>query len=469
LSENWTVQKDIDRLNEIKPLLATFRQAQQKVEDITQSDYALAKEILGTQAAPTASKIKAILNELIESQTASMEKDEAATEKMNSRAISTSWILLMVGVVVGITVPLFLIRSIAKSLNTITESVKQVAEGNLTQRVALGTQDELAQLGDWFNQSIDSLHGIISQTAQTAEQVASAATQVSSTSEEIAAGSEQTATQANTVAAATEEMSTTVTQIAQNCVEAAREAGAATQATNQGRQVVQQTINGMNQITARVQESAKTIQGLNQNAEKIGEVVNVINDIADQTNLLALNAAIEAARAGEQGRGFAVVADEVRKLAESTAQSTKEIAAMVKAIQTETQNAVTSMTRGVEGVQSGTHLATQAGAALDTITQQIAKVTDMIRQVATAAEQQTSTTAEITSNIQQIASVTRQSTTGAQQSAQAANTLAELSTHLQQLIGQFKLHENGKASSHGLVNPKAAWTAIPSTALRLNG
>ena len=205
------------------------------------------------------------------------------------------------------------------------------------------------------------------------------------------------------------------------------------------------------------------IQELNIRTEKIGDVIGVIDDIADQTDLLALNAAIEAARAGEQGRGFAVVAGEVKKLAESSAQSTQEIVSIIQTIQAETQNAVTSMERGVKEVEAGTQLASQTGEALEAMAQQIVTVTDMIRQVSTAAEEQTATTGRIASNIQQIASVTQQSADGAQNSAQSSIQLAELSTQLQQLVGQFKISENGRMADHAVAGQQAELVVVPTS------
>jgi len=192
-------------------------------------------------------------------------------------------------------------------------------------------------------------------------------------------------------------------------------------------------------VTERVKNSARTVESLGARSEQIGEIVGTIEDIADQTNLLALNAAIEAARAGEQGRGFAVVADEVRALAERTTKATREISEMIKSIQNETRRAVIAMEEGLNEVAKGTEKAAKSGEALEQILVQINSVTAQIHQVATAAEEQTATTAEISSNMHQITDVVHQTSTGAQQSAAAADSLARLSDELQRLVMQFKL------------------------------
>jgi methyl-accepting chemotaxis protein len=195
----------------------------------------------------------------------------------------------------------------------------------------------------------------------------------------------------------------------------------------------------MRQIAARVKDSAGTMESLGARGDQIGEIIGTIEDIADQTNLLALNAAIEAARAGEQGRGFAVVADEVRALAERTTKATKEIGEMIKGIQNETRLAVSVMVEGVREVETGTCEAEKSGDALKEILKQISVVSGQVSQIATAAEQQTATTGEISGNIHQITTVVQESARGAEESASSARQLADLADELQQAVGRFKV------------------------------
>jgi methyl-accepting chemotaxis protein len=195
----------------------------------------------------------------------------------------------------------------------------------------------------------------------------------------------------------------------------------------------------MNRIAEVVQKSALTVQALGKSSDQIGEIVQVIDDIADQTNLLALNAAIEAARAGEQGRGFAVVADEVRKLAERTTKATKEIAGMIRQIQKDTSGAVESMSKGTEEVEKGKALADKAGESLKEIIKGAEKAVDVITQVAAASEEQSSTSEQISKSIEMINNVTRESTEGIQQIARASEDLSRLTTNLQELISHFNV------------------------------
>jgi methyl-accepting chemotaxis protein len=235
-------------------------------------------------------------------------------------------------------------------------------------------------------------------------------------------------------------MSATSGDIAKNCQLAAEGAQRASQTARDGAAVVERTVTVMGQIAEKVQESAKTVESLGVRSDQIGAIIGTIEDIADQTNLLALNAAIEAARAGEQGRGFAVVADEVRALAERTTRATKEIGEMIKAIQNETKGAVIAMEQGVEQVEAGTVEAAKSGDALRNILDQVNDVAMQVNQIATAAEEQTATTSEISGNMQRITEVVQQTSQGAQESATAAAQLNGNAEELQRLVRQFKLN-----------------------------
>lgn len=299
--------------------------------------------------------------------------------------------------------------------------------------------DEVEQLSRGIKQMAYALRGLLEKIDTSSHEVAAAAGQVSSTAERIAAGAGEAAAQAGSAATASEEMSATSADIAQNCQMATEGAQGAIESARGGASIVSATIAVMGDIAENVQESAKTVKSLGSRSEQIGVIIGTIEEIADQTNLLALNAAIEAARAGDQGRGFAVVADEVRALAERTTRATKEISAMIKAIQSETKCAVSAMEQGVLKVEAGTEEAAKSGKALNEILEHANMVAMQVTQIATAAEEQTATTGEISRNIMQITEVMHDTACGAHESATAAAQLHGNAVELQQMVRQFKL------------------------------
>jgi methyl-accepting chemotaxis protein len=357
---------------------------------------------------------------------------------LSRQVIASGWVAAIIGMLV-ILMMIFLRHSIVKPLKRIVEEVSFLAHGDLSRNFNASGKDEVAYVSDTLNHLVEELHNVISQISSTSTQVASAASQLRSSSACIATGAEEVAAQAVTVATADEQMSATSADIAQNCQMAAEEVQRASQAANIGAAVVERTVAVMGQIAIKVQESARTIESLGARSDQIGAIIGTIEDIADQTNLLALNAAIEAARAGEQGRGFAVVADEVRALAERTTRATREISETIKSIQKETNGAVAVMEQGVSQVETGTEEAARSGEALRNILEQINAVTMQVNQIATAAEEQTATSNNISCNMHQISKVVQQTSTGAQESASAAALLDVHAAELQSLVQRFKL------------------------------
>ena len=348
-------------------------------------------------------------------------------------------VLLAVSVLVSLLAGWLLISRITRSLAVAVSAADRVAGGDLTVQVAVSSHDEIGQICQSINNIVGHFREVISMVVQNSQQVAAASLQLSSAAEEMASGASRVAEQAGAVATASEQLAATSNDIALNCNAAATGSQRANATAVEGAGVVKETVQGMNGIAENVRESAATIGNLGSTSEQIGAIISTINDIADQTNLLALNAAIEAARAGEQGRGFAVVADEVRALAERTSSATREIGAIIKSVQQDTNSAMKVMEAGVSRVEAGTVGAAKSGTALEEILEQISAVTMQVNQIATAAEEQTATTDEISNNIRSINDTVQGTARSAQESASSAQQLSILAEEQQRLVGQFKL------------------------------
>jgi len=346
-------------------------------------------------------------------------------------------------------------------------ALEVMSQGDMTARMTGDYKGEFYNLKNYINTLAESLSNLLRQVIEAVQTSASSSIEISSTAETMAASAEEQSAQADEVASAVEEMTRTITENAMSANKTAHSAEKNRDIAIEGGQVVEQTVGKMRDIATVVKLSAENIEKLGESSKQIGEIISVIDDIADQTNLLALNAAIEAARAGEQGRGFAVVADEVRTLAERTSAATKQIATMIKGIQNETQQAVIAMKKGNDEVTNGISLADRAGNALKVIVDSSQDVLDMIAQIATATEEQSSTSEEIAKNVTSISSVTAESAKRIQEIARSSDDLAKLNEHLREVMLQF--HIDDSALDYDMLAAGKSMNMLGSQKKRLPG
>jgi methyl-accepting chemotaxis protein len=348
---------------------------------------------------------------------------------------------LVVILMLSIILTALISGTITKPVKAVVDAIKDIAqgEGDLTKRLPILAKNEIGELSDGFNTFVSKLHGVICRVSESSLQLAASSTELKTTSRLITESIAQLSTQSTSLATAGEEMSATSGDIANNCHNAAGNAEVASQKAREGANVVGQSVIVMQSIAEQVQNAATTVDALGARSEQIGAIIGTIEDIADQTNLLALNAAIEAARAGEQGRGFAVVADEVRALAERTTRATKEIGEMIKSIQRETTNAVASMQQSVGQVKEGSDNAAESGRSLQEILAIIDALEEQIGQIATAAEEQTATTREISSNVLNLNELAQHNDHSLKETTAAANDVSRQAEELKSLVGQFRL------------------------------
>jgi methyl-accepting chemotaxis protein len=380
------------------------------------------------------------LQEVVKSLQKQMQSDGRGLSAGVSATQLALLITTLLAAIVGCGAAVFISRRIVGNVGNLLHRAKAIASGDLTgQAIETSSHDELADLTTAVNEMQASLRSLLGSIEHNAESVASASEEISSAATQSAQGIQAQSTQAIQVATAVQEMAASVAEVSENSHRVADGARQAAETAKEGGKVVDKALEVMRAIAASVGATAGKIAELGKSSNQIGKIVAVIDEIADQTNLLALNAAIEAARAGEQGRGFAVVADEVRKLAERTTKATKEIAQMIETVQRETRTAVENMQSGTKQVELGVTTTTQAGASLAEIINAAQRVGEMVGQIATSAAQQSSATSEIKDRIESIAKITQESSSGAEQSARACQDLSGLALDLQQLVGRFQL------------------------------
>ncbi|MEO0587828.1 MAG: methyl-accepting chemotaxis protein [Planctomycetota bacterium] len=380
-------------------------------------------------------ELKAVDDQLAETlkQTASDKALAARTTTLQLVAV-VGLVLAVIGVGAWLT-----FRAIHVPLSRLIQGITEIQETNdLTRSVHASSKDELGKLAGAFDGLIITLRQIIGEVRDCSEQVAAASTELSANADNLTHGMEDQAGQVRVISAAIEEMSASVDQVSQQANEVAHEATHAGDAARGGREVVGETIEGMQGISQSVRQTADAVEALGERGEQIGQIVSVINDIADQTNLLALNAAIEAARAGEHGRGFAVVADEVRKLADRTTQATAEIGESITAIQGETAQAVDRMNVGQQSVDKGVGTATHAGESLDRIVDTAMHLSGQVQTIAAAANEQSAAATEVASSIEKINGAISFSMQGTREACEASQSLSHKAEELRDLVARFR-------------------------------
>ncbi|MGM0593074.1 MAG: methyl-accepting chemotaxis protein [Pseudomonadota bacterium] len=356
---------------------------------------------------------------------------------------NTLLLIGLLGILAGIAVAVLVTRSIVAPLMRAIRSLESISEGegDLTARLDDEGNDEMARLGRAFNKFIGRIRGTVEQVAFASARLASVVETFSSGAEHTHAGMLRQQRETEQIASAMNEMSATVHEVANNTSLAADAATKADSDTAHGKDIVGRAVKGIDDVASEVERIATVIGQVDEDSQRIGTVLDVIVGIAEQTNLLALNAAIEAARAGEQGRGFAVVADEVRTLAQRTQHSTEEIREMIESLQSSAKNAVSAIEKGRQSSHGSVDEANEAGMALDEIMNAVDTINQMNTQIATASEEQSAVADEINRNIAQISDVTNETTRESAELSQESESLVKLSEELLGLVGQFKLGE----------------------------
>lgn len=369
----------------------------------------------------------------------SVDKDKAFS--MLSTFRNSAVIATLVAVVIIIALLGLLIRVLMQPLHTMTRAMEDIAEGegDLTKRLNIHNHDEFGVLGSAFNRFVERVHSSIREVSSATEQVNEVALRVVSASNSSMLNSDEQANRTNSVAAAINELGAAAQEIASNAAQASQHASSARLLAEEGQQVVEHNIQAMNRLSALIVSSSAHIEALNDKTVNIGQILEVITSISQQTNLLALNAAIEAARAGEAGRGFAVVADEVRNLAHRTQESAQQVQGMIEELQVGARTSVETMDQSQRHSQDGVQIANQAGERLGSVTQRIGEIDGMNQSVATATEEQTSVVESINMDINEINTLNQEGVENLQATLRACSHLEQQAARLKQLVGSFRI------------------------------
>ncbi len=421
-------------------LLGQYRQIEDRMKSLSRNNQVdELRSLLNTDLLNNSEAVNAVLNRLLEINTQqSHDTNQQAADQYDS-AFNLVITLLVIATALTLLFAWLLTNSITQPLANALSAAEQIAEGNLTRPINVDGKDEAGRLLLAMAKMQDKLRDTLQRISGSATQLASAAEELNSVTDESARGLTQQNNEIEQAATAVNEMTSAVEEVARNAVSTSEASKNATTSAGDGRDLVQETVSAIERMSADVQSTATLIGDLANESRDIGKVLDVIRGLADQTNLLALNAAIEAARAGEAGRGFAVVADEVRALAHRTQQSTSEIERMIGSIQSGTEHAVDSMRNSTERAESTLNIARGAGMSLDTINSAIVEINERNLVIASAAEEQAQVAREVDRNLVNIRDLSVQSATGANQTSAASNELSRLAVDLNTMVGRFSL------------------------------
>ncbi|HGM5580126.1 TPA: methyl-accepting chemotaxis protein [Pseudomonas putida] len=426
--------------DQLGQLLAQYRQLEARMRSLSQADQLDAlREMLNRDLLANSDQINKAMDHLVQINTVQTRQTNEAAAHQYDNAFSLVIGLLVAATVLTLLFALLLTRSIVRPIDDALRSAEQIAEGNLSERIVVDGTDEAARLLQAMAKMQDKLRDTLQLIAGSATQLASAAEELNSVTDESARGLAQQNNEIQQAATAVTEMTSAVEEVARNAVSTSEASSEASRSAGDGRDLVIETVGAIERMSNDVQTTARLIEDLAGQSRDIGKVLDVIRGLADQTNLLALNAAIEAARAGEAGRGFAVVADEVRALAHRTQQSTSEIERMIGSIQGGTEQAVESMRTSTDRAESTLNIARGAGLALDTITSAVAQINERNLVIASAAEEQAQVAREVDRNLVNINDLSVQSATGAHQTSMASAELSRLAVDLSGLVARFRV------------------------------
>ncbi len=421
-------------------LLAQYRQLEERMKTFSRNNQVDdLRKMLNTELLANSEEVNAALAKLLEINTLQIDKTDRNAGDQYSMSFNLVITLLVIATGLTVLFAWLLTNSITKPIANALSAAEEIAEGNLTRPITVDGEDEAGRLLLAMSKMQDKLRDTLQRISGSATQLASAAEELNSVTDESARGLTQQNNEIEQAATAVNEMTSAVEEVARNAVSTSEASKNATTSAGDGRDLVQETVSAIERMSADVQSTATLIGDLANESRDIGKVLDVIRGLADQTNLLALNAAIEAARAGEAGRGFAVVADEVRALAHRTQQSTSEIERMIGSIQSGTEHAVDSMRNSTERAESTLNIARGAGLSLDTINSAIVEINERNLVIASAAEEQAQVAREVDRNLVNIRDLSVQSATGANQTSAASNELSRLALDLNNMVGRFSL------------------------------